>query len=210
VRRGRFIVIEGIDGAGTTSQSERLGRALRQEGRKVLTTREPSGGPVGVLLRQALTGRVTLPGGGAWSAQTLALLFAADRKDHLEAEVEPALEGGQIVICDRYLLSSLAYQGLGVSMAWVESLNAHALRPDLTLFLHVPPRVAAARREARGGAPELFDSAQAQRRIARQYEVAIRRRARKDRIRTLDGTLSMDEVSALVLASVRAELGSRK
>src|SRR4051794_39709628 len=109
---GRFIVIEGLDGAGTTTQTERLATRLREEGHRVLTTREPSDGPVGMLLRQALTGRLTLPGAHAPLAdETLALLFAADRTDHLASRVEPALGRGEVVLCDRYVLSSLAYQG---------------------------------------------------------------------------------------------------
>ena len=78
----------------------------------MLTTREPSDGPVGTMIRQALTGRLGLPGGaGPLAPETLALLFAADRTDHLAAQVLPALAAGKVVLCDRYVLSSLAYQG---------------------------------------------------------------------------------------------------
>src|SRR5690349_10994916 len=101
-RRGFFLVLEGLDGAGTTTQLECLSRALRQRGATVCATREPSDGPVGVMLRQALTGRLGLKGGAPLSHETLALLFAADRMDHLQAEVLPALERGETVICDRY------------------------------------------------------------------------------------------------------------
>lgn len=118
---GRFIVLEGLDGAGTTTQTERLASLLRSEGHDVVTTREPSDGPVGTMLRQALTGRLGLPQGrGPLAQETLALLFAADRTDHLHARILPALEQGKVVLCDRYVLSSLAYQGASLPMAWVD------------------------------------------------------------------------------------------
>src|SRR5688500_15875611 len=92
-RRGAFIVLEGLDGAGTTTQLGRLAEALRARGQRVHTTCEPSTGPIGALIRQALTGRLGLPGGrGPLDDATLALLFAADRTDHLAAEIMPALE----------------------------------------------------------------------------------------------------------------------
>ncbi|HLL53606.1 MAG TPA: dTMP kinase, partial [Myxococcaceae bacterium] len=102
-RPGRFFVLEGLDGAGTTTQCERLASELRSRGFRVLVTREPSDGPVGTMIRQALTGRLGMPGGnGPLAPETLALLFAADRADHLHARVRPALERGEIVISDRY------------------------------------------------------------------------------------------------------------
>ena len=135
--RGRFIVLEGLDGAGTTTQAERIARALRERGSKVVVTRQPSDGPIGTQLRHALTGRLSLPNGrGPLTEDTLALLFAADRLDHLAAIVEPALARGEIVLCDRYVLSSLAYQGSALPMAWVESIRvvwAKQTRPGLRL-----------------------------------------------------------------------------
>ena len=96
---GRLIVLEGVDGAGTTTQLERVAATLRDEGRRVLATRQPSDGPIGTLLRQALTRRLGLPEGrGPLTPETLALLFAADRTDHLAATVIPAIEEGQIVL----------------------------------------------------------------------------------------------------------------
>lgn len=209
--RGRFIVLEGLDGAGTTTQAERLAAALRAEGHPVLTTREPSDGPVGVLIRQALTGRLVLPGGaGPLAQETLALLYAADRTDHLKARVLPALEAGQIVISDRYVLSSLAYQGASLSMAWVEAANGYAVAPDLTLFVQVSPEVAARRRAARGGARELFEEDALQRKIARQYEAAIRRREGQEKIVRVDGEQPPEAVTAAALAEIRALLSRKR
>jgi dTMP kinase len=209
--RGRFIVLEGLDGAGTTTQAERLAAALRAEGHSVLTTREPSDGPIGTLIRQALTGRLVLPGGaGPLAQETLALLYAADRTDHLKARVLPALEVGQIVISDRYVLSSLAYQGASLSMAWVEAANGYAVAPDLTLFVHVSPAVAAQRRAARGGAKELFEEDALQRKIARQYEEAIRRREAQEKIVRINGDQPVEAVTEAALAEIQAMLGRKR
>ena len=205
-RKGQFIVLEGIDGAGTTTQAELLSAALRREGREVLTTGEPSDGPIGNLIRQALTGRLGLPArAGALSDETLALLFAADRMDHLRAQILPALDRGQVVICDRYVLSSLAYQGAVVPMDWVEQINAHAVSPDLTIFLEVDAETAAERRSIRGGDAELFEDPERQRKVIQQYLTAIRSRS-KDRIARVDGNRPLSDVSADVLNLVRQEL----
>ncbi|HVE86725.1 MAG TPA: dTMP kinase [Myxococcales bacterium] len=209
--RGLFVVLEGIDGAGTTTQAERISAALRAEGRRVLTTREPSDGPLGLLLRQALAGRLGLPRqSGPLSPETLALLFAADRTDHLAAQVRPALAAGVVVVCDRYVLSSLAYQGAQLPPRWVEAVNAFADAPDLTLFLEVEPEVAARRRASRGGDAELYDADHLQRRIARQYLTAIRRRGRTDRVVRIAGDLSVEQVTAVALAAIHRRLAGRK
>ncbi|MET0406257.1 MAG: dTMP kinase, partial [Cystobacter sp.] len=161
----------------------------------------------GVLIRQALTGRVVLPGGaGPLAPETLALLYAADRTDHLRARVLPALAAGHVVLSDRSVLSSLAYQGASLSMEWVEALNAHALPADLTLFVAVSLDVAARRRAARGGPEELFDAEEKQRRISRQYEAAIALRGTREHVVRIDGDASVDAVTAACLPHVRALL----
>ncbi|WNG26399.1 dTMP kinase [Cystobacter fuscus] len=209
-RRGLLIVLEGLDGAGTTTQVERLAAALKAEGHSVLTTREPSDGPVGVLIRQALTGRVVLPGGaGPLAPETLALLYAADRTDHLRARVLPALEAGQVVLSDRSVLSSLAYQGASLPMEWVEAINSHAIPADLTLFVQVSIEVAARRRAARGGPEELFDAEEKQRRISQQYEAAIALRGAREHVVRIDGDASVEAVTAACLTRVR-ELFARE
>ncbi len=204
---GLFVVLEGIDGAGTTTQAERLCEALRAEDVRARVTREPSDGPIGTLIRQALTGRVSLPnGGGPLNAQTLALLFAADRTDHLEAQVLPWVDRGDVVLCDRYVLSSLAYQGASLPVDWVEGINAFASPPDLTLFLEVPPEVAAHRRAGRGGEAELYEEEALQRKIAARYLDALGRRRRRERIVRIDGTLPIDEVTRQALDAIRSLL----
>src|ERR1700759_2442711 len=113
--QGRLIVIEGVDGAGTTTQVAQLSAALRARNQAVHETREPTGGPIGALLRLCLTGRLVTPGPMGMRApswQTMALMFAADRQDHVDAEINPLLEEGITVVSDRYYHSSVAYQSL--------------------------------------------------------------------------------------------------
>lgn len=175
--RGRFIVVEGIDGAGSTTHAKRLYKSLRSEGRDVRLTCEPTSGPIGGLIRQVLQNRLLVPDAEgprpfAWS--TMALLFAADRLDHLDSFIVPALRVGATVVSDRYDLSSLAYQSVtapgGMSvLPWIRELNARALRPDLTIIIDVPLEVAAKRRAKRGGAEELFESHEIQSRLSELY-----------------------------------------
>jgi dTMP kinase len=202
---GRFIVLEGIDGSGTTTQAARLAASLRASGHAVVSTREPSDGPIGVVLRQALTRRLV-----GLSDRTLALLFAADRLDHLASVVEPALAQGKVVVSDRYVLSSLAYQGMRLPLRWVETLNAAARPADLTLFLEVDPRTAARRRQGRGGTDELFDADEVQRAVARAYGRVVRKHTRAQRVVRLDGRVSPDEVAREILSRVRAVLPRRR
>ena len=168
---GRFIVLEGIDGSGTTTQGQVLVAALERAGLRAHFTHEPSALPIGLLLRQLLTGGPELER-PAWDA--MALLFAADRLQHVAAEIEPLLARGVTVISDRYDLSSLAYQSAtapgGPSvLPWLRAMNQRARRPDLTLVFDVDPAVAEARRAQRGGRPELFERRELQARLATLY-----------------------------------------
>ena len=133
-----FITIEGLDGSGGTTQLALLADAFAARGRTVVRTREPSDGPVGRLIREMLTGGHAIPG-QKLSQSTFGLLFAADRLDHLQREVEPKLAAGELVVSDRWYHSSLAYQGTGAERDWIAMLNARARRPDLTIFLEVRP-----------------------------------------------------------------------
>jgi len=190
---GRLIVLEGIDGAGTTTQAQRLAEALKKEGRDVHLTREPSDGPIGRVLREILAGKHK-----PTDASTLALLFAADRADHLNREVEPALKRGAVVISDRWYHSSLAYQGSEEDREWILTLNARARRPDLTIVLEVPPEMAAERRVADRRNEEIFDALETQRRVAQTYRQVVDRLQDREWIVVLDGMLGIDEVAAEV------------
>jgi dTMP kinase len=206
---GSFIVIEGIDGAGTTTQTALLCERFHERGLPALSTREPTSGPVGSLLRQALTHRFVVPGFHGQrppSWKTMALLFAADRLDHLEAEIVPNLLDGVSVVSDRYDLSSLAYQsatsdgGEGV-IEWLRTINKHARRPDLTIVIDVPADVASQRRQKRGLAVELYEFNELQRKLADAYARA-EQLVPSDRVVHIDGTGTVTDVARAVEAAV--------
>lgn len=203
-RPGRFIVLEGLDGAGTTTQARLLGDALRRSGRRVHVTAEPSAGPAGALVRQILTRRIAGADGAGFDPTALALLFAADRLDHVAAEIAPKLRDGVDVISDRFTLSSLAYQGLTTGdMAWVDGINSRAAVPDLTVFLRVPAPVAFRRRQAVTADREIFEVGAFQRQVAESYERAMAYlRAAGQRIVEVDGEAPIEAVAAAVRAEV--------
>lgn len=186
LNRGRFIVFEGIDGAGTTTQARLLTRWLERNGRTVHQTAEPSTGPLGNLLRQAMRRRLVGSDGNPLDPRAFAALFVADRADHLAGEIEPALARGEDVVCDRYVLSSLAYQGLDADLEWVTALNAPMRAPDLTLFVDVDAEVAAQRRAERGGVAEIYEVDAFQRRVVEAYRACVRLRP-ADRVVHIDG-----------------------
>lgn len=209
---GLFIVLEGVDGAGTTTHSKRLGAALSARGLPVHITQEPSGGPVGAMLRQILQGRIVVPGLGGRppSSATMALLFAADRMDHLEAEVLPNLRDGVTVICDRYYHSTLAYQSVtgdrsDESIAWLRDLNRYAHKPDLTLVLDVPADVAKTRRQSRRSA-EIYEDDELQVELSRFY-VDIERHFPTERIAHVDSNRELEVVGAELMAHIKAARG---
>jgi len=178
-RTRRFIVIEGIDGSGSTTQAQRLVAALERVGAPALFTCEPSSGNVGALIREALGHRLRDSAGEpvALDWVTLALLFAADRADHVHRTVLPTLAKGHWVVSDRYDFSSLAYQsvtsgGSAEVLPWIRALNSKVLRPDLTIIVDVNAATAARRRQARGADAELFEVPEIQERLATVYRNA--------------------------------------
>ena len=211
---GHFIVMEGIDGSGTTTHCALLADRLTAKGLPVHTTREPSDGPVGVLIRQILTGRIVVPGHHAAHAPSwamMATLFAADRLDHLEAEIIPNLTDGVSILCDRYDYSSVAYQtvssGGGAEAArWVRELNRRARRPDLTLVLDVDPEVAAGRRGSRSGSPEIYETDVMQLELAAFYST-IDELFPDDRIRHIDANRDIEGVAEAIWTEVAALRG---
>jgi dTMP kinase len=206
-RRGRFLVLEGLDGAGTTTQAARLCAWLAMRGRTAHLTAEPSRGPVGTQIRHVLSGRLRGAGGREFDPRALALLFASDRLDHWESEIRPRLEAGVDVVSDRYVLSSLAYQAVSTGdAAWVAAINGRAPAPDLTVFLAVRPAVALRRRYAASAEREIFEVPAFQRRVHRAYRAAVARlRKAGDRIAILDGEGPVERVTADVVAAA-AEL----
>lgn len=146
LNKGIFITIEGGEGAGKTTLIERLSVTLREQGLKVMTTREPGGIPIAEQIRTVILD----PAHTMMDARTEALLYAAARRQHLVEKVLPALEKGAVVICDRFVDSSLAYQGYarGLGMDEVWAINRFAIQdtmPELTMFLDVSPEVGLSR-----------------------------------------------------------------
>lgn len=194
---GQFIVVEGLDGAGTTTLANTLRARLEQNGVSVLLTREPSDLAVGRLIREALTDSVGVSDG------VLPFLFAADRKDHLERQIEPELSSGNWVISDRYLASSLAYQSLAVPFESVAALNSSFRKPDLTLFVEAPAEVCVDRISSRGEESERFESLDRLKIVAQAYDRALDWCiARGEHIVRIDGRPDADTVAEMAWAEI--------
>lgn len=195
--RGRFITLEGIDGAGKSSHLEHLCALARAKaGADVLVTREPGGTPFGQKLREALLHHRT-------SALAEALAMFADRSAHVEGAIEPALAAGTWVVCDRFSDSTYAYQcgGRGLDAGKVVALEqlAHpGLRPDATFLFDIDPAVAFERQRLRGGAPDEFERRDAAY-FARVRDAYLQRaREHAARFHVIDASRSLEEVRAQV------------
>lgn len=191
--RGLFVVLEGVDGAGTTTQAKKLVAALQSHGMPVHGTFEPSSGPIGQWTRQLLKDkREDIP------PRSMALLFAADRHHHVENEILPALLRGTHVICDRYMMSSFVYQqATGVPRSWLLDLHRDLLLPDLTFFLRVSPEKASARRAQRHVPLDLYEADDFQKKASDFYEqeILMGQEAAQGRLLVLDGHEPIDVLS---------------
>jgi dTMP kinase len=196
--RGRFLTIEGIEGVGKTTQVARLSHYLAERGIDHVVTREPGGTPFAEKIRDL----VLRPRDEALPAAAELLLMFAARAVHLANHIEPVLNAGRWVICDRFTDATYAYQGAGRGMSqedirFLETLVQGALRPDLTLLLDVPVDVGLERSRQRdaGGIRDRFDSEQAEffERVRAGY--LSRARAEPRRMATIDAVASMDEVT---------------
>lgn len=200
---GRFVVIEGIDGSGTSTQARRIAEALRATGRDVVLTHEPTEGAVGRLLRRYLAGEIAGPADQAARHRLFALLFAADRQDHLAGAdgIEAALAAGRDVVCARYVLSSLAYEGGDdAEMAWVRALNRTYRFPDLTLYLDCPVEVALGRITATRDHLDVFENREMLAAVRLGYERAFG--AFPAPVVKIDATRPEAEITAAVLAAL--------
>lgn len=201
---GRFIVFEGGEGVGKSTQSRLLAEALRGRGLEVVTTREPGGTPGAEAIRAMLLDK----NGPGWGANAEALLFAAARADHVESLIRPALARGAWVVCDRYLHSSRAYQGGGSGLEDADILTLHrigsgGLLPDCTVLLTLDPAEAAARVARRdAGALDRIGGRAAD--YHARVASAFRRfaEAEPDRFAVIAADGAPDEVHARVLAAV--------
>ena len=197
--RGKFIVFEGADGSGKSTQLKQLGKFLKERGIPVYTTREPTDSPFGAMLRSCLTGRIET------NEYTVAALFAADRLDHIFNSVNgilKQLEEGVTVLCDRFYLSSLAYNGGMVAPEWVYALNEpamRAVRPDLTIFLDLSTEESF-RRVARRGETERYETFERQRLIRERYLKLFEEFGESDHIAVIES----DEDKDVTQANIRA------
>ena len=201
---GRFISLEGGEGVGKSTQARALAAALRARGLAVVETREPGGSPGAEAIRALL-----LEGGaGRWTPRAEALLFAAARADHVARTIRPALEGGAWIVCDRFLDSSIAYQGgadgLGPdAIRTLHAIGSEGILPDRTLLLALPEDLALAREAARDGAgADRFGARD------RSYHAAVGRAFRAlaagdpERFRIVDGTGVAADVTARLVAAI--------
>jgi dTMP kinase len=190
-KKGVFICIEGLDGCGKTTQAKLLARKLRQSHSAVYTA-EPSRGKIGTYIRNSY-----LYGEKRLSIVLEALLFAADRIEHVENEVLPALNEGRLVISDRYVYSSLAYQGAaGLSVEWIEKVNEHALKPDLAVFIDVDPKIVMTRLKPNRSVMENLETQQKVRKIYLRF-------VEKGGLTRINGNKSKDEVAKELYAVVK-------
>ena len=203
--RGRFITLEGGEGAGKSTQARRLETALAAAGHVVVRTREPGGAPGAEVIRGLLLGQ------GGWDAITECLLHFAARREHVVRTIEPALAAGQWVVCDRFADSTMAYQvfGQGVPRPVFDALARVALDglvPDLTLILDLPPAAGLARAAARGETNryEALDPAFHARVRDGFRAIAV---TEPTRCALLDATAGPDAVAAAILRLVQARLG---
>ena len=206
---GLFIAFEGGDGAGKSTQAARLAGALEARGLTVLRTREPGGTPIGEKLRSL----VLEHGHGRIDAHTEALIFAASRAAHASQVIRPALERGEVVLTDRYIDSSVAYQGAGRDLGTdaVRSINEWAtsgLQPDLTVLLDVHPADGRSRRTAGDAAEDRLESE------ADEFHARIRQAfldlaaSRPESYLVLEAQQSVDELAARILDRVNQLLAA--
>jgi dTMP kinase len=196
-KRGIFICLEGIDASGKSTQARWLVRNLRRRGFDAIYTTEPSKGEVGSFIRRyVLQRKRRVP------AVVEALLFAVDRVDHVESEIEPALESGRIVVSDRYVYSSLAYQGAaGLDISWIKQVNSMALPPDLAIYIDASPEVVVKRMRRRRSVMETLENL---RRVREVYMQMVR----EGRLVLVDGNRPASEVAQNILAMVLKRLKS--
>jgi len=198
VKRGVFICIEGIDASGKTTHAHRLVRSLRRRGVDAVYTTEPSPGDIGEFIRKYVLQRRR-------RVRTVieAFLFAADRVDHLERKIKPALQQGKTVVSDRYVFSSLAYQGAaGLDLSWIEEINKLAVPPDLGIFIDVPPEVVVRRMRRKKSVMERLET---QRKVRAVYLKFVE----NGRLVPVDGNRAKDEVAGDVLTLVLEVLNNQ-
>lgn len=196
--KGLFICVEGLDGCGKTTQTKLLVRKLRKIGWDAVYTAEPSRGKIGQFIK-----KYCLHGEKRTFPIVEALLFAADRFEHVEREVIPALNEGKVVVSDRYVYSSLAYQGAtGLDLKWIEMINEHAIRPDVAIFVDVEPEAVIKRLKPK---KSVMENLETQRKVCEVYVKFVE----KGELVRIDGNKSKKEVADDILKVVSRFLEKR-
>ena len=194
--RGKFIVFEGIDGSGKSTQMKKLSESLAAKGIKSRLTLEPTYGMIGTVLHDILSGKIKA------DPKVTAALFVADRLDHITNEgdgVLPSLEKGETVICDRYYFSSYAYQSTEVPSDWVvnaNSLCADALRPDCTIFIDITPQTAMERILANRDTVEIYETEEKLTKVRDAYFAAFEKMKNCETVKIINGERPVDEIAA--------------
>ncbi len=189
--RGVFICIEGLDGCGKTTQTKLLVRRLRKMKRDAVYTAEPSRGRIGNFIR-----KYCLHSNKRMSVVVEALLFAADRLEHVECEILPALNEGKIVVSDRYVYSSMAYQGAaGLDLKWIGMINEHAIRPELAIFIDVEPNTVIKRLKSK---KSVMENLETQLKVREVYMKFVE----KEDLVKIDGNKPKSEVADAILKVV--------
>ncbi len=195
--RSLFVVFEGIDGSGKSTQARLLESFLSSQGIPCECTFEPGESAVGKMIRAMLQGEHTM------NARTEAFLFAADRSEHLENVIDPALESGKVVICDRYKYASIAYQtARGMKFKEVDVLNSFAPRPDIVYYIDIDPDIGIARIENGDNEVDEFENIDllvkvrgVYLKMAKQYNFSV-----------LDGNLPEEELADIIKDEVMGRL----
>ncbi len=187
MEKGKFIVFEGLDGSGQSTQAERLTQFLSGMGKKTHLTKEPTNNLIGGLIRGQLKGE--------WksSPECLQLLFTADRAHHLEKEVMPLIEKGIWVVCDRYFFSTIAFGSLEIDDTnWLREINRLFPLPDKTFFLRVSPKECIRRIEKSRFGLELFEKEKKLREIEKEYDKLM---SDYEIFSEIDGERKIEEIS---------------
>ncbi|MEM3519960.1 MAG: dTMP kinase [Candidatus Hadarchaeales archaeon] len=191
--RGKFIVIEGLDGCGKSTQVDLLGRWLKSQAKKVVHTGEPTNGEIGKIIKSILRGELKVP------VESEVLLFAADRMQHLSSLILPSLKKGAIVLNERYVHSSLAYQcARGAPEHLVRMANANASPPDLAIFIDVPVKMAMERVQKARSPDKFEEDMKLQKKVRKNYLKYVK----KGELEIVDGSRPPMEVQQEIRALV--------
>lgn len=193
---GKFIVFEGLDGAGTSTQM----KLVLDSYINIELTHEPTNGPFGVMIRQAIEGRIDI------CSESLGLAFAADRSDHLHNPVNGIFQNlskGINVISDRYIMSNIAYQvSHGVDKHWLKSVNSKFVKPDLTIFIKTNVENCVKRIDSRSNKPELFHDYSKLERINDVFMKEVNDQDYYGKVEIIDGNTSVEEVFKTTIQAI--------